>query len=256
VTAANKAIFGCSDICVNFGGVIALNGVSLHFDAGRVYGIIGPNGAGKTTLVNVLSGRLTPASGTIELEGRDITAVPVHERARIGVARSFQVTQIFPGLSVRENLEIAQQAIDFRLQPFWKPASSCRSLSAAAERSLCASGLIGKADFLADQLSHGDQRALDLALAVLGEPKVLLLDEPLAGVGHQDITAAARRIKASVSGRTVILVEHNMGIIMEMSDVVVVMKEGQVIAIGTPEEIRKDKLVRAAYLGERSARSQ
>ena len=252
MTGMNAAedLLSCRNVSMRFGGLWALRDVTLRFGGDRIYGLIGPNGAGKTTLVNVLSGRLRPTAGSIHFEGRDITALSPATRARLGISRSFQITQIFAGFTVRENVELALQPFAFRVQPFWRSAARYGQLREQADRILEAFDLTGHANTLVDRLSHGDQRGLDLALATVSQPKVLLLDEPLAGVGQHEVAGAVRRIRSVVRGRTVILIDHNMGAIMEISDHVVVMTDGGVLASGSPSEVQQDARVRAAYLGD------
>lgn len=240
----------CDDIRVSFGGLKAVNGVSYEFRPGTLTGIIGPNGAGKTTLMNALSGHAVMSGGSVTLEGRDVTRLPIHERTRAGLGRSFQVTKIFAGMSVLENLEIAAFAHQHRVQPFWAPTSKFRAVRERAEAVLEEIGLSSLARRPAETLSHGDQRALEVGLALLSDPSVLLLDEPLAGVGHDQLEGAIALIERIVRGRTVLLIEHNMDVVMKVSDELVVMVQGRILAAGAPAEIRANKAVRAAYLGE------
>ena len=224
----------CENIQVSFGGLKAVNDVSYDFKPGRLYGLIGPNGAGKTTL----------------LDGRDVTHLSVHRRTRGGLGRSFQITKIFAGMSVLENLQIAAFAHRYRLQPFWLPASRFTAVREQAERVLEEVGLTALARRPAEYLSHGDQRALEVGLSLLSEPRVLLLDEPLAGVGHDQLDRAIGLIRQIVTGRTVLLIEHNMDVVMQVSDEIVVMVQGQLLASGSPGDIRANAAVRAAYLGD------
>lgn len=240
----------CEGVCVSFGGFHALTDVTLGFRPGRITSIIGPNGAGKTTLINALSGSLRPTSGTIRIGEDTVNAVSPAGRVRMGLGRSFQTINVFPDLSVRENLELAAQARAFRIQPFWRKAHGIRALSEAADRILDLVGLDALADRTADTLSHGDQRALELGLTLIGEPKILLLDEPLAGVGHGGIVRMEELIRKIAADRTVILVEHNMDVVMGLSDEVVVLAQGKVLGQGSPAEIQSNSDVRAAYLGD------
>lgn len=240
----------CRDVAVRFGAFTAIDGVSLSFEAGRLYAVIGPNGAGKTTLLNVLSGRLQADSGRVLLDGREVTNVPAHARARLGLGRSFQITKLFAGLTVFESLRLAGLGRFFRLQPFWRPIGSYRAVSAAADAMLETIGLAERRGTVAEQLSHGDQRALEVGLSLMTEPRVLLLDEPLAGVGQHEVERAVALIERVRAGRTVVLIEHNMQAVMRLSEEIVVMVRGRVLASGAPEAIRRDAAVRAAYLGE------
>jgi branched-chain amino acid transport system ATP-binding protein len=243
----------CRDVAVRFGAFTAIDGVSLAFTTGRLYGVIGPNGAGKTTLLNVLSGRLYADSGRVLLDGRDVTGIPAHALARLGLGRSFQITKLFAGLTVFESLRLSGLGRFFRLQPFWRPIGSYRAVAAAADEMLETIGLADRRDTVAEQLSHGDQRALEVGLSLMTEPRVLLLDEPLAGVGQHEVERAVALIERVRAGRTVVLIEHNMPAVMRLSEEIVVMVRGRILASGTPEAIRRDPAVRAAYLGEAEA---
>ncbi|MFC3230517.1 ABC transporter ATP-binding protein [Marinibaculum pumilum] len=249
-SGAGTAALACRDVEVAYGAFKAISGVSCDFMPGRLYSLIGPNGAGKTTLMNALSGRARLSRGRVALGGRDITALPPHARTRAGLGRSFQITQIFPGMTVLENLRLAAQAHRYRLQPFWRGVGGFRGIALEAERVLedIGMGSLGHVD--AANLSHGDQRALEVGLALLSDPKVLLLDEPLAGVGHGDAARAVDLIRRAARGRTVLLIEHNMDVVMDISDEVVVMLGGQILAAGPPATIREDARVRSAYLGD------
>lgn len=240
----------CEDIQVSFGGLKAVNGVSFDFAAGKLYGLIGPNGAGKTTLMNALSGHAALSGGRVLLDGKDVTDLSVHRRTRNGLGRSFQITKIFAGMSVLENLQIAAFAHRYRLLPFWLPAGRFSAVREQAEKVLEQVGLADLAHRPAENLSHGDQRALEVGLALLSEPRVLLLDEPLAGVGHDQLERAVDLIGRIVKGRTVLLIEHNMDVVMEVSDEIVVMVQGRILASGSPAGVRADPAVRAAYLGD------
>lgn len=240
----------CENIQVSFGGLKAVNGVSFDFAPGRLYGLIGPNGAGKTTLMNALSGHAALSGGQVRLDGVDVTGLSVHERTRNGLGRSFQITKIFAGMSVLENLQIAAFAHRYRLLPFWLPAGRFKTIRTEAERVLEQVGLTALAHRPAEFLSHGDQRALEVGLTLLSNPRVLLLDEPLAGVGHDHLERAIDLIGRIVTDRTVLLIEHNMDVVMQVSDEIVVMVQGQLLASGSPAEIRANPAVRAAYLGE------
>ncbi len=248
-----SAALECRNVTVRFGSFTAIDSVSLAFAPGKLYSVIGPNGAGKTTLINVLSGRLQANAGAVRLEGRDVSADPPHLRARRGLGRSFQITKLFAGLTVFESLRLAGLARFFRLQPFWRPIGTYRAVNAAADAMLETLGLTHRRDTIAEQLSHGDQRALEVGLSLMTQPRVLLLDEPLAGVGQHEIERAVALIERVRVGRTVILIEHNMRAVMRLSDRIVVMVRGRVLASGTPQEIQADAEVRSAYLGEPQA---
>ncbi len=239
----------CRALTVRYGRFTAVDDFSHIFEAGRLYGIIGPNGAGKTTLMNVIVGGTRPTAGAVLLEGEVVTAVTVSGRARMGLGRSFQISKIFSGMTVFENLRLAAQAKAFSRQPVWRAAGSYPGLAERARVMLETVGLTRHADLAADKLSHGDQRALELGLALMTEPTVLLLDEPLAGVGQQSMDAFITLLARVASGRTVLLIEHNMNAVMRLAEEVLVMANGRIIASGAPEDIRRDPQVREAYLG-------
>ena len=248
-----SAVLECKGVTVRFGGFTAIDDVSLAFETGRLYSVIGPNGAGKTTLINVLSGRLHANSGRVTLDDRDVTDRPAHFRARRGLGRSFQITKLFAGLTVFESLRLAGLGRFFRFQPFWRPIGSYRPVAEAADAMLETLALTHRRDTIAEQLSHGDQRALEVGLSLMTEPRVLLLDEPLAGVGQNEVERAVSLIERIRVGRTVVLIEHNMQAVMRLSDEVVVMVRGRVLAAGAPRDIQANPEVRAAYLGEPAA---
>tara|TARA_R100000005_G_scaffold96723_1_gene86725 strand:+ start:5329 stop:6093 length:765 start_codon:yes stop_codon:yes gene_type:complete len=249
-TTENKLVLRCENIEVSYGAFKAVSNVSYEFTPGLLYGLIGPNGAGKTTLMNALSGRARLSNGRVFLNDQEITGKSPHARTWAGLGRSFQITQIFAEMTVFENLRLAAQAHRFRLQPFWKPVGKFREIAENAERVLAEIGLESFGHVNAGSLSHGDQRALEIGLALLSEPKVLLLDEPLAGVGHDVVEKAVGLIRRISQGRTVLLIEHNMDVVMEISDEIIVMLAGEILAAGNPETIRRDPRVRTAYLGE------
>lgn len=243
----------CDGVSVRFGALAAVNGVSIDFSSGGIHGVIGPNGAGKTTLINVLSGRQRPNEGRVLLGELDITGTSAHERARLGIGRSFQITKIFTRMSVFENLRLAAQAKAFRLQPFWRRVESYRVLAEEAEAVLSDIGLAQMRDRPAEQLSHGDQRALELGITLMTAPRILLLDEPLAGVGEKELERTMQVIARVACGRTVVLIEHNIDVVMRVSDRLIVMNQGSVISVGAPEDVRRDPAVREAYLGAENA---
>lgn len=240
----------CSDIRVQFGALRAIDGIDYEFGRGCVYGLIGPNGAGKTTFLNVLSGRLMRFAGRLELDGADIGGLTAHQRARRGMGRSFQITKIFAELSVLENLRIAAQAARSSWLPMWPSQSYDRRMAQDIDRMLELTGLGRYRNTEAGTLSYGLQRALELGVTLMPNPSVLLLDEPLAGVGHHEIEGATALIQSVLRGRTVLLIEHNMDVVMRLSERVVVMAAGRVIADGTPAEVRDNPLVRSVYLGD------
>jgi len=250
MSAGDRLALRCEHVDVRFGALRAVADVSLDFSGGGIQSVIGPNGAGKTTLINVLSGRQPPSAGRVFLGDRDITASGAHKRARLGIGRSFQITKVFAGMTVFENLRLAAQARMFRRQPLWRSVEHYPGLATQADAVAEEIGLARLRDRPAELLSHGDQRALELGITLMTSPGILLLDEPLAGVGEKEVDQTIALIAALAKGRTVILVEHNIDVVMRVSDRVVVMNEGRVLACGTPAEVRNDPAVRTAYLGE------
>jgi branched-chain amino acid transport system ATP-binding protein len=233
----------------HFGGLVAVRDVSLLLHHGELHAVIGPNGAGKTTLVNLLSGDLWPTAGRIALEGRQVAGEPAWRRARLGVGRSFQRTNIFAPLSVLENVRLAAQAVDSSgLSPL-RPANTHPDLVAKARAALTRVGLVGSTDRVAGTLAHGEQRQLEIAMALAGDPKVLLLDEPLAGIGPEESERMTALLKGLAREHAVLLIEHDMDVVFAVADWMTVMAEGAVLAEGRPETIRANVMVQHAYLG-------
>jgi branched-chain amino acid transport system ATP-binding protein len=234
-----------------FGGQVAVNAVSLGVRAGEFKSIIGPNGAGKTTLFNLISGMLPPSSGRIIFEGQDITRRPAYYRSRLGIGRSFQMTTIFPNLTVLENVRLAVQSREPHAFNFWQPASRFARDEETAFAILDMVMLGGRELQTAQTLSHGDKRKLEIGILLATNPRLLLLDEPTAGMSRDDVPGiieVVQRIKRA-GGRTVMLVEHKMDMVMSVSDSVMVMHYGELIADGSPQEIAKNETVQSAYLG-------
>jgi branched-chain amino acid transport system ATP-binding protein len=226
-----------------------VNGVSLGVREGSIHGIIGPNGAGKTTLFNLLSGFLAPTGGSIAFRGTDITALDAAAVARLGIVRSFQITSIFPHLSVLDNVRVSLEsktALPFR---FWLPRSRVDALTERARAILAQVGLSAHADLLGAQLSYGHKRSLELGISMAQDPQVLLLDEPTAGMGREDIGRVTALIRAVAAGRTVVLVEHNLSVVSELCDRLTVMQRGAILVEGTYADVRADQRVVDAYLG-------
>ena len=237
-----------------FGGLVVTDGVSLAVAPGAIHAVIGPNGAGKTTLINQVSGLLAPDAGRVLFAGEDVTALPMHRRARLGLARSFQITSVVPGFSALENAALAVQACSgsssFRL---FRPAAGQRSLDGPAMEALEAVGLTPRAHVPAGALSHGERRQLELAVALAMRPRLLLLDEPLAGAGPEEVERLVG-ILSGLKGRyAVLLVEHDMQAVFALADSISVLVYGRVVATGAPAAIRANAEVRAAYLGEDDA---
>ncbi len=232
-----------------FAGFRAVDDVSLTVSEGRTHAIIGPNGAGKTTLFNLLSGFLRPSAGSIEFNGRDTTRLSAAHIARIGIVRSFQITSIFPHLSVLDNVKVALLSKTSLAPRFWVSDRACSALEPPAYAVLERVRLAEDAGVLAALLPYGRKRALELAIAVALDPALLLLDEPTAGLGGEDVDAIVELIRETARGRTVVLVEHNMNVVERLSDHIVVLQFGRVIAEGAYHEVRNDKRVIDAYLG-------
>ena len=236
-----------------YGGLVVTDDVSLDIGPGELHAIIGPNGAGKTTLINEISGLVATDGGRILFNGADITGLPAHARAAAGLARCFQITSVLPNFSALENVALAAQARDGSSFRFFGRADEEARLNARALAALEEVGLSARADVAAGQLSHGEKRALELAIALALEPKMLLLDEPMAGTGH-DETAVLSGVLQRLKGRfPMLLIEHDMSVVFALADRVSVMVYGRILASGAPEAIRTDPKVVAAYLGEETA---
>jgi branched-chain amino acid transport system ATP-binding protein len=240
------------NVSKRFGSLIAVRDVSLAVGKGEMRAIIGPNGAGKTTFFNLLSGFFAPSSGSIAFDGQDVTAVPAHQRVALGMARTFQITEIFPELTVFENIRIgAESACGYRLRPWIGRAEKAR-VHQKVEQALELAGLSAKSDRLVGELAHGDQRAAEIAMVLSLEPRLLLLDEPTAGMGDQEtyaITQLIRRLHKS-GAFTIVLIEHDMRVVFHLADRITVLDRGAILAEGTPAEIAASEAVQAAYLGK------
>jgi len=233
----------------NFGGLAAVREVSIECRRREVHAVIGPNGAGKTTLINMLSGELRPSSGTVVLRGRDVTGFPSHRMSKLGVGRSFQRTNVFLPFTAFENCRLAAQSRLKSSMRFFRRAAANRDVNAAAERALAAAGLEGKAEMPVEALSHGEQRQVEIAMALATEPSLLLLDEPLAGMGAEESARIVALLKKLGADHAVLLVEHDMDAVFAVADVLTVMVSGMVLESGTPETIRSSRAVQQAYLG-------
>jgi branched-chain amino acid transport system ATP-binding protein len=232
-----------------FGGLTATDALDLDVAAGELHAVIGPNGAGKTTLIAQLAGVLRPDAGSIRLDGEDITSLAEHERVHRGLARCYQITNLFPRFTALENVALAVQARDGSSFRFWRPVAHEQKLAAAARELLESVGLEARADVQAGQLAHGEQRQLEVALALATRPQLLLLDEPMAGMGEES-DRIVRLIATLKRKLTIVLVEHDMDAVFRLADRVSVLDAGRVLATGTPAEIRTNPDVRRAYLGE------
>lgn len=241
-------------LCKSFGAVQASNNFSLDVFDGELHALIGPNGAGKTTVLNQLSGELLPDSGCIIFDGRDITRLPVYKRAQLGLARSYQITSVFKKLTVKQNLSLAVQAHCGHSFRFWKKASADPELREAVVPALERVGLEHRADVPAGRLSHGERRQLEVGMALAGNPKMLLLDEPMAGMGPGGTVELSKRIRKIKKEVTILLVEHDMNAVFALADRITVLVYGEAVASGTPQHIRKNPAVRRAYLGDEANR--
>ncbi len=233
-----------------YGGLLATDDVSLELETGRIHAVIGPNGAGKSTLIGQLSGEVSPDSGSIEFDGQDITRLPVHTRSLRGLMRSYQITSVLPEFSVLENVMLAVQARQGHSFRFWKPAASQSCLRDPAIAALEEAGLAAHADTEAGLLAHGQQRQLELAMVLAGEPRILLLDEPMAGMSQSESQQMMDVLMRLRSRYGTLLVEHDMDAVFSLADDVSVLVYGRCIATGSPGDIRKDPAVQKAYLGE------
>ena len=232
----------------NFGGLAAVRDVSIALHHGELHAVIGPNGAGKTTLVNMLAGALRPSAGRIVLEGREVAGEPVWRMSRLGIGRSFQCTNIFPSLSVLENVRLAVQAVAHVHNPL-RRAQSAPELIERAHGTLHKVGLADLNSRTAGTLSHGEQRQLEIAMALAGRAKALLLDEPLAGMGIEESQRMVELLRALARQHAVLLIEHDMDVVFAVADWMTVMAEGSVLAEGEPEAVRANRRVQDAYLG-------
>ena len=249
----SEPILQLRDLTKRFGGLVATDSITLDVAEGEIHAVIGPNGAGKTTLVGQISGEIRPDQGQILFAGQPITRSPVHARSLLGIARSFQITSVFPDFTVTANVALAVQAHAGHSFRFWTDATRDGTLLAPAAQYLELVGLTGRAGDVAATLSHGEHRQLELAMALATGPKLLLLDEPTAGVGG-DESARMVELLRSFKGRfTILLIEHDMDAVFALADRITVLDSGRILASGAPGEIRADPAVRQAYLGDAEA---
>jgi branched-chain amino acid transport system ATP-binding protein len=236
----------------SFGSLLAVRDVSMHVERGQLHAVIGPNGAGKTTFFNLISGFFPPSAGTILFDGEDVTSVPADRRVTRGMARTFQVTEIFPEISVLENVEIgAEVAAGYRMRP-WLGRAERAEIRGRVDEILGLTGLASKAGRLVGELAHGDQRAAEIAMALALKPRLLLLDEPTAGMGDQEtyeIASLIRRLHRD-KNYTIVLIEHDMRVVFNLADRITVLDQGRLLAEGPPAAIAQNPAVQAAYLGE------
>jgi branched-chain amino acid transport system ATP-binding protein len=236
----------------SFGALAATDGVDLEVEAGETHAVIGPNGAGKTTLISQLSGMLRPDSGRIRFAGEDVTRLPAPARSKKGLARSFQITSIYRDFSALDNVALAVQAHSGHSFRFWRPARGEPALREPARRILEDVGLGDRAGVLAANLAHGEQRQLEIAMVLATKPRLLLLDEPVAGMGVEESARMVGFLSKLKGSQSIVLVEHDMDAVFSLADRISVLVYGRIIATGTPQEIRANPEVRAAYLGEES----
>ncbi|MEK6778873.1 MAG: ABC transporter ATP-binding protein [Candidatus Deferrimicrobiota bacterium] len=246
--AAGNVILRLEKVSKSFGGLMAVNYASFSVKKGELRALIGPNGAGKTTLLNLISGVHTATSGRILFLGEDITRLSPDRISHKGISRTFQVTSLFPGLTVQENIWAAVQSRKRFLNPFVR-AERWRDVGEKTESMLELTGLSDKAGVVCSELSYGDQRILEVGVALSTGPELLLLDEPTAGLSTQESMALVKRMRSMIGGQTILLVEHDMGVVMELSDRITVLHYGEILAEGTPAEIMGNEEVRKVYLG-------
>jgi branched-chain amino acid transport system ATP-binding protein len=246
------SLLSVEKVSKRFGDLVAVNGVSMNVEKGELRAVIGPNGAGKTTFFNTISGFLTASSGRIVFDGEEITRMVPAKRVWKGIARTFQITEVFPELTTHENLRIAVEvAAGYRLKPFLSKGRT-EAVEARVRELLDSSGLTKCANRLVGEMSHGDQRACEIMMAIALKPRLLLLDEPTAGMGDQetyDITQLIRKLHKEQS-LTIVLIEHDMRVVFHLADKIMVLAEGELLAEGTPDEIAKNEKVQEAYLGK------
>ncbi|MEL6218000.1 MAG: ABC transporter ATP-binding protein [Pseudomonadota bacterium] len=235
-----SAILSTRGLSKSFGGVHAVQGVDFDLPEGQIRAIIGPNGAGKSTFVGLVSGRIRPSAGTVAFEGTDVTALPAHARIARGMAYTFQITSVFANLSVHENVALAARA---------RLGSDVQAVEARVSSALTRVGLTEPPETAAGDLAYGHQRLLEIAMGLAQEPRLLILDEPTQGLADSEVQAFIRLVRDLVGPTTILLIEHNMTVVMETAERITVMNFGEVLAEGTPDEIRADSAVQAAYLG-------
>jgi branched-chain amino acid transport system ATP-binding protein len=243
------AVLEARKLTKRFGGLVAIDDVDLAIADGELHAVIGPNGAGKTTLIAQLAGQLRPSSGRILLDGRDVTELPMHRRARLGLGRSFQITSVFLDFTALENVSFAAQAHSGHSFRFWRPAAHDDALRRPALAGLEQVGLEKRADVAASALSHGERRQLEIAMTLAIHPRILLLDEPMAGMGPNETARMVELIAGLKRRYTIVLIEHDMSAVFALADRITVLVYGRAAATGAPEAIRADPVVQSAYLG-------
>jgi len=250
VRVVTDALLQIDGLAKRFQGIVASDGISLEVRGGELHALIGPNGAGKTTLIAQLTGEVAPDSGSIRFDDRDITAVPTYRRSALGLARTFQITSLFLDFTALDNVALAVQAHAGHSFRFWRNARRDPALREPALAALDRAGLAARADMLASKLSHGEHRQLEIAMALAAQPRMLLLDEPLAGMGVEESGRMVRTLRELKRQLTILLVEHDMEAVFALADRITVLVNGRVIASGPPEAIRANAEVRSSYLGD------
>ena len=246
------ALLDIAGLSKRFGGVVASDEITLSVPAGELHAVIGPNGAGKTTLIGELTGEIAPDMGHIRFGGRDVTALPAWRRSQLGLARTFQITSLFPDFTALDNVALAVQAHAGHSFRFWRDARQEAGLRDPAVAALARVGLADRAGVLVANLSHGEHRQLEIAMALATRPRMLLLDEPMAGMGPEESARMVRALRELKGGLTILLIEHDMEAVFALADRITVLVYGRVIASGAPESIRANAEVRQAYLGEQA----
>jgi branched-chain amino acid transport system ATP-binding protein len=248
-----EAILRVDNLSKRFGGVVASEAISFDVPAGQLHAVIGPNGAGKTTLIGQLVGEIVSDSGSIRFGGAEITALPTYRRSQLGLARSFQITSLFSNFTALDNVALAVQAHSGHSFRFWRDARSETELREPARDALDRVGLGPRGDVLVSSLSHGEHRQLEIAMALATRPRMLLLDEPMAGMGPEETTRMVALLRELKRDLTILLIEHDMEAVFALADCITVLVYGRIIASGAPEAIRANAEVREAYLGEQEA---
>ena len=244
-----QAILSISDLSKTFGGVVATDDLSLDIEQGELHAIIGPNGAGKTTLIAQLSGEIFPDNGRIVFQEKNITMLPPYKRSHLGIARSFQITSLMLEMNVIDNVALATQANEGHSYKFWKSARDDLDLRQSAMHALMEVGLEGRKFDKVQNLSHGEHRQLEIAMALATQPHLLLLDEPMAGMGAEEGKKILKILKKLKKRKTILLIEHDMDVVFALADRITVLVYGRAIASGSPQSIKTDERVREAYLG-------
>src|SRR5713101_301355 len=252
-SAVVDALLEIDSLTKRFGGVVASDAISLAVPRGELHAVIGPNGAGKTTLIGELSGEIAPDDGRIRFEGGDVTLLPSWRRSRLGLARSFQITSLFADFTALDNVALAVQAHAGHSFRFWRPARGEARLREPARAALARVGLESRADVVCANLSHGEHRQLEIAMALATGPRMFLLDEPMAGMGPDESARMIALLRELKREQTILLIEHDMDAVFRLADRITVLVDGRVIASGAPDDIRSDAAVRPAYLGSQKA---